>query len=135
MPQSALCMLRLCVTLFNCLRRTTWSKWTTGASDETVESWMHPSFFGVEGARKEGASKCNVVVGAEFKKSMTIFIHFTHAMRAVRANLLIVFRSNPSVNPFSPACATFLAEFCNPITCQAIELESCSNPLRIQQVL
>jgi len=37
--------------------------------------------------------------------------------------------------PLSPACATFLAELCNPITRQAIELESCSNPLRIQQVL
>jgi len=31
--------------------------------------------------------------------------------------------------------ATFLAESCNPITRQAIELESCSNPLRIQQGL
>ena len=39
------------------------------------------------------------------------------------------------INPFSPACATFLAELCNPITHQAIELESCSNPLRIQQVV
>jgi len=38
-------------------------------------------------------------------------------------------------NPFSPTCATFLAKFCNPITSQAIELESCSNPPRIQQVL
>jgi len=38
-------------------------------------------------------------------------------------------------NPFSPACATFLAELCNPITYQTIELESCSNSLRIQQVL
>ena len=35
----------------------------------------------------------------------------------------------------NPACATFLAELCNPITRQAIEQESCSNPLRIQQVL
>jgi len=25
-------------------------------------------------------------------------------------------------NPFSPTCATFLAELCNPITRQAIEL-------------
>jgi len=38
-------------------------------------------------------------------------------------------------DPFSPACATFLAELCNPITRQAIELQSCSNPLRMQQVL
>ena len=38
-------------------------------------------------------------------------------------------------NPFSPAKTTFHAELCNPITCQAIELESYSNPLRIQQVL
>jgi len=37
--------------------------------------------------------------------------------------------------PLSPAFATFLVELCNPITRQAIELESCSNPLRIQQVL
>ena len=35
----------------------------------------------------------------------------------------------------SSACATFLVELCNHITRQAIELESCSNPLRIQQVL
>jgi len=34
----------------------------------------------------------------------------------------------------SPAKTTFLAELCNRITRQAIELESCSNPLRIQQV-
>jgi len=38
-------------------------------------------------------------------------------------------------NPLSPAKTTFHAEFCNPVTRQAIELESCSNPLRIQQVL
>jgi len=38
-------------------------------------------------------------------------------------------------NPFSPVRATFLAELCNPMTRQAIELESCSNPQRIQQVL
>ena len=38
-------------------------------------------------------------------------------------------------NLLSPACATFLVELCNPITRQAIELQSCSNPLRIQQVL
>ena len=38
-------------------------------------------------------------------------------------------------NPFSPAKTTFHAELCNPITRQAIELESCSNPLWIQQVL
>ena len=37
--------------------------------------------------------------------------------------------------PFSPVRAIFLAEFCNPVTRQAIELESCSNPLRIPQVL
>jgi len=36
---------------------------------------------------------------------------------------------------FSPACTTFLPKLCYPITRQAIELESCSNPLRIQQVL
>ena len=32
--------------------------------------------------------------------------------------------------PLSPAKTTFHAEICNPITRQAIELESCSNPLR-----
>jgi len=37
--------------------------------------------------------------------------------------------------PLSPACTTFLEKFCNPITRQAIELESCSNSQRIQQVL
>jgi len=37
--------------------------------------------------------------------------------------------------PFSPPCATFLAELCNPITRQAIELERRSNTLRIQPVL
>jgi len=35
----------------------------------------------------------------------------------------------------SPAKTTFHAELCNPTTRQALELESCSNPLRIQQVL
>jgi len=39
-----------------------------------------------------------------------------------------------SVNPSSPACATLFAKLCNSITCQQLELESCSNPLRIQQV-
>ena len=38
-------------------------------------------------------------------------------------------------DPFSPTCTTFLAEVWNPVTHQAIKLESCSNPLRIQQVL
>ena len=37
-------------------------------------------------------------------------------------------------SPFKPAWATFLVKLCNPITRQAIELESCSNPLWIQQV-
>ena len=39
------------------------------------------------------------------------------------------------IDPFSPAKTTFHAELCNPVTRQAIELKSCSNPLRIQQVL
>jgi len=51
----------------------------------------------------------------------------------------IIFNCSKTVcmmfNPFSPAKTTFHAELCNPITCQAIELESYSNPLRIQQVL
>jgi len=38
-------------------------------------------------------------------------------------------------SPFSPAKAPNLAELCNPIARQAIELESCSNHPRIQQVL
>ena len=38
-------------------------------------------------------------------------------------------------NPLGPARDRFFAELCNPKTRQAIELESCSNPLRIQQVL
>jgi len=41
---------------------------------------------------------------------------------------------NNKLNTLNPVCATFLVEVCNPITHQAIELESCSNPLRIQQV-
>jgi len=36
--------------------------------------------------------------------------------------------------PLSPACATIFAKVCNAITRQPIELESCSNHLRIQQV-
>ena len=43
--------------------------------------------------------------------------------------------SSSQRNPWSPACATFLVELCNPKARQTIELESCSNPLRIQQVL
>jgi len=42
----------------------------------------------------------------------------------VRNSVLFTF------NPFSPAGTTFLVEFCNPINRQAIELESCSNPLK-----
>jgi len=42
---------------------------------------------------------------------------------------------NAKFNPLSPTRDRFFAEFCNPITRQAIELESCSNPLRIQKVL
>jgi len=38
------------------------------------------------------------------------------------------------LDAFSPACATFFAKVCNTITRQPIELESCSNPLRIQEV-
>jgi len=45
---------------------------------------MHPGYFGVDGASKEGVSKCKVVVGAEFKKSLTIFVHFTQVMRPER---------------------------------------------------
>ena len=37
------------------------------------------------------------------------------------------------LNPFSPTCGTFLAELYNPVTHQAIELESCSNLLWIQK--
>jgi len=40
----------------------------------------------------------------------------------------------PGGLPLRTARATVLAEFCNTITCQLIELESCSNPLQIQQV-
>jgi len=35
------------------------------------------------------------------------------------------------VHPLTPARATFFAELCNPITQQAIEPQSCSNPLRL----
>jgi len=40
-----------------------------------------------------------------------------------------------NIHPFSPVKTTFHGELCNPIPRQAIELESCSNPLQIQQVL
>ena len=42
---------------------------------------------------------------------------------------------NPKLNTFSPAKAPNLAEICNPITRQAMELESYPNRPRIQQVL
>jgi len=42
---------------------------------------------------------------------------------------------NNRLNPFSPAKKPNLAEICNPITRQAIELESYPNHPRIQQVL
>jgi len=40
-----------------------------------------------------------------------------------------------SIDPFRPAKAPNLAELCNLITHQAIELESCPNHPRIQQVM
>ena len=58
---------------------------------------MHPGYCGVEGASKESVSKCKVVVGAEVKKSLTIFVHFTQAMRSEHAIPLIVLCSNPIV--------------------------------------
>jgi len=33
------------------------------------------------------------------------------------------------------ACPNFFAKLCNPIPYQPIELESCSNPQRIQEVM
>jgi len=39
------------------------------------------------------------------------------------------------LNLVSPACATFLAERCTTITRQTLELESCSNPLKMREVL
>jgi len=41
--------------------------------------------------------------------------------------------SSYGTSPFSPVCATFLAELCNPVTRQAIELENCLNPLRFSK--
>jgi len=49
--------------------------------------------------------------------------------------LLKLMKGSISFDPFSPAKAPNTAELCNPITRQAIELESYSNHLRIQQVL
>jgi len=46
-----------------------------------------------------------------------------------------VFPMRLQINPLSPAKAPNLAEFCNPITRQAIELENYPNHPRIQQVL
>jgi len=52
-----------------------------------------------------------------------------HQVRVVKISATL-----HSINPLRPGCATFLAELCNPITRQAIELESCSNLVRIQEV-
>jgi len=41
----------------------------------------------------------------------------------------------PTFSPFSPAKAPNLAELCNPIIRQVIELESYPNHQRIEQVL
>jgi len=46
-------------------------------------------------------------------------------------NVFILFTNY--FNPLSPECATFLAELCNPVTHQAIELESCSNLFRFRK--
>ena len=46
---------------------------------------------------------------------------------------VVIFRIE-YIHPLSPECATVFANLCNSITRQPIELESCSNPLRIQQV-
>ena len=46
---------------------------------------------------------------------------------------VVIFRIE-YIQPLSPECATVFANLCNSITRQPIELESCSNPLRIQQV-
>ena len=62
-----------------------------------VRPWMHPGYFEVEGASKEGVSKCKVAVGAEFKMPLTIIIHFTQAMRSERTIPLIAVRSNLNV--------------------------------------
>jgi len=46
-------------------------------------------------------------------------------------------KNGKKVHPFnslSPVCATFFAKPCNAATRQPIKLESCSNPLQIQQV-
>jgi len=50
-------------------------------------------------------------------------------------NIVILHFERKYIYLFSPAKAPNLAEFCNPITRQAIELESYPNHPRIQQVL
>jgi len=46
-----------------------------------------------------------------------------------KLNVLESLGNSSDLNPFSPAKTTFCAELSNPITRQAIELESCSKPL------
>jgi len=72
----------------------------------------------------------------DIKRSMLLrmredeFLNFLTSSRTIS-------RPDPGyiLNPFSPTCATFLVKLCNLISRQAIDLERCSNPLRIQQVL
>jgi len=58
-------------------------------------------------------------------------------LEIIQCSLVLLF--NPfimlSLSPFSPAKAPNIGELCNPITRQAIELESYPNHPRIQQVL
>ena len=64
----------------------------------------------------------------------TVLIKVSNALQRIQHEIdsQLIFQN---FNPLSPVCATFLVELCNPISRQAKELESCSNPLGIQQVL
>jgi len=55
-------------------------------------------------------------------------------MHRVTPHYFVVIFCIEYIHPLSPECATVFANLCNSITRQPIELESSSNPLRIQQV-
>jgi len=46
-----------------------------------TRSWMRPSYIGAEWASK-GVSKGKVMIVGKFKKSLTVFIYFTHVVRS-----------------------------------------------------
>jgi len=66
-----------------------------------------------------------------FYKSTFVFIFFVKYKSSVCYSVtyfvFVSFKYSFYFIPLSRSCATFLAEFCNTVTRQPIELESCSN--------